>query len=448
MDQLEIKVAPALGCLYKDQSPTKVLYGGRGGAKSTGCAEALLAQGMESPLRILCVREIQKSITLSVYSLLKDKIAYHGLEAFYKVKNDTIVGANGTQFFFEGLQNHTVDSLKSIERINRCWVEEAHNVTNKSWEILIPSLFRTEDCQLWVTFNTRRVTDPTYIRFVQNADENTLVRKLSWRDNPWFPEGMNRERLKLLKDDPEAYAHVWEGEPDTRFDGSVYARWVDNIFKNNRAVDGLYDPELPVYTAWDLGWSDSTAIIFWQQSLDETRVIDCYESFNEDIPHYAKVVLDKPYKYASHYMPRDAANKLLAAGGRSIAEIARENGLDVSIVPETTHAQRIEAARKLLGIMYIDKGETIDLVNALMNYQFKYNEDLKVFSTKPVHDWSSHYSTAFELLARVVRDERPKEEIDKKGIFTYKGVEGGNKIVAQIDMKSYLRKKARARNED
>lgn len=445
MSITDIEVPRALAGLYSDPRTTKVYYGGRGGAKSTACAEALLVQGMTATLRILCVREIQKSIVTSVYSLLKDKIDKYGLNSFYDVKADRIVGINGTEFYFVGLQNHTVDSLKSIERINRCWVEEAHNVTNKSWEVLLPSLYRVTDFQLWITFNTRKVTDPTYIRFVQTQDDSVLVKKVSWRDNPWFPEGLNKQRLKLLETDPEAYAHVWEGEPDTRHDGSVYARWVDSVFKAGRVKKELYDPALEVMTAWDLGWSDSTSIIFWQQAGKEPRIIDCYESFNEDIGHYVEVVKSKPYKYKQHFFPADAGNKLLAAGGRSIAEISRDKGLTATIIPETTHANRIEAARLLLGIAWMDE-QCRDLINALMNYAFEYNEDLKIFSTKPVHDWSSHYSTAFELLARVVRDQKVDKKVDNKGIFYYEGTENGN-IVGKINIKSYLEKKKRERNE-
>lgn len=443
MSDFSLNVAKPFYCLYEPNYSTKVFYGGRGGAKSTSCAEALLIQGMSATLRILCVREIQKSIKLSVYSLLKDKIEQLGIGDFYTVKSDTIVGVNGTEFFFEGLQNHTVDSLKSIERINRCWVEEAHNVTDKSWEILLPSLFRISDFQLWITFNTRKVTDPTYIRFVMKADDSMLVKKISWRDNPWFPEGLNKQRLKLLQEDPEAYAHVWEGEPDTRHNGSVYARWVDTAFKSGRVVGGLYDPELPVNTAWDFGYSDNTSIIFWQQSGKETRIIDSYENFNEDIVHYCGVIEGKPYKYGTHFFPADAGNKLLASGGKSIAQIAANHGVSGKIIPETTHSNRIEAARWLLGSAYLDEN-CRDLINSLMNYSFEYNEELKIFSKKPLHDWSSHYSTAFELMARVVREQREDKKIDNSQEFNYQSNLSGG-ILGRIDTRSYFERKRRER---
>lgn len=447
MSTLNINVASALECLYTDPRQTKVLYGGRGATKSTGCAEALLIQGIERPRRILCAREIQKSIKLSTYSLLCDKIKQHNMTDFYNIKADSIVGANGTEFFFVGLQGHTIDSLKSIERINRCLVEEAHAVTDRSWEILLPSLFRVDDFQLWVIFNTRKITDPTYIRFVQNADETMLVKKVGWQDNPWFPEGLNKQRLKLLQDDPEAYKHVWDGEPDTRHNGSVYAKWVDRVFATGRARDNLYDPELLVNTAWDLGWSDSTSIIFWQQVGKEPRIIDCYESFNEDIGHYADIIKSKPYKYKAHYAPQDAGNKILAAGGKSVVDIARTHGLNFTIWPETTHANRHEALRSVLGVAYMDKTLCRDLIHALMNYQFKYNEDLNVFSSEPIHDWSSHYSTAAELFARVFRDDTKRVSEKPSQPISFTAGKNNGSLLATIDVKSYLRKKQKEREE-
>jgi phage terminase large subunit len=361
--------------------------------------------------------------------------------SFYTIKSDSIVGANGTEFFFEGLQGHTIDSLKSIERINRCWVEEAHAVTDKSWEILLPSLFRVDDFQLWITFNTRKVTDPTYIRFVQQADADMLVKKVGWQDNPWFPDGLNKQRLKLLETDPEAYKHVWDGEPDTRHNGSVYAKWVDKLYQSERCRNSLYDPDLPVNTAWDLGWSDSTSIIFWQQSGKETRIIDCYESFNESIEHYAGVIKERGYKYGKHFAPKDAGNKLLASGGRSVVEIARSHGLQLIVWPETTHMNRQEALRTILGIAYIDKLKCRDLIHALINYQFKFNEELKIFSTVPVHDWSSHYSTAAELMARVVREERAEAKETKTAPIHYRAI--GGKTVGKVDIKAYISRRER-----
>ncbi len=118
----------------------KVMHGGRGGGKSHGVAQVLLELGARKPLRILCAREIQKSMRDSVHRLLKDYIVKLGLESFYEVLDAEIRGQNGTLILFTGLQNHTVDSIKSFEGVDIVWVEEAHGVGKKSWDGLAPTI--------------------------------------------------------------------------------------------------------------------------------------------------------------------------------------------------------------------------------------------------------------------------------------------------------------------
>ena len=118
----------------------KIAHGGRNGAKSTTIALMLLLLGMAAPLSILCAREIQKSIDQSVYRLLKGLIEKYGLQSNYRVLRDRIIGSNGTEFLFRGLSNETIDSVRSLEGIDICWVEEAAVVRERSWRLLIPTI--------------------------------------------------------------------------------------------------------------------------------------------------------------------------------------------------------------------------------------------------------------------------------------------------------------------
>lgn len=118
----------------------KVMHGGRGGAKSWSVASVLLVMAADRPLRVLCAREVQKSMRDSVHRLLKDAIVRMGLESFFEVLDTEIRGANGSLFLFTGLQSHTVDSIKSFEGVDLVWVEEAHGVSKKSWDVLIPTI--------------------------------------------------------------------------------------------------------------------------------------------------------------------------------------------------------------------------------------------------------------------------------------------------------------------
>ena len=170
--------------LLKQKRRYKVMHGGRGGGKSWAVAISLLLRGAREPTRILCAREVQKSIRDSVHRLLKDQIVSLGLEWFYEVLDTEIRGKNGTLILFSGLQAHTVDSIKSFEGVQIVWCEEAHGISEKSWDVLIPTI-RADDSEIWMTLNPDMETDATYSRFVAMPSSDTWVQQVNWRDNPW-----------------------------------------------------------------------------------------------------------------------------------------------------------------------------------------------------------------------------------------------------------------------
>ena len=188
----------------------KIARGGRGSGKSWSVARLLAVAGYAEPKRILCVREVQKSIKESSHRLLADTIAAMGLGGFYDVQQSAIKAPNGTEFAFAGLQDHTADSLKSYEGFDIAWIEEAHTVTERSAQILIPTI-RKPGSELWWTYNPEN--DDDFIHATANADgSDCLVVDINWRDNPWFPQELEAERLKLERLNPDLYAHVWEGK--------------------------------------------------------------------------------------------------------------------------------------------------------------------------------------------------------------------------------------------
>jgi len=189
----------------------KVLYGGRGGGKSHTIAIELLLRGVKDPLRILCAREVQKSIKQSVHQLLSDYIQKLELSAFYEILDTEIRGCNGTVFNFAGLAGNTVDGLKSYEGADICWVEEAQTVSSRSWQILTPTI-RKEGSMIWISFNPFMELDPTYLRFVVNPPAGAWVQRVNWSDNPWFSDELEKERQHCMIADPDNYANIWEGE--------------------------------------------------------------------------------------------------------------------------------------------------------------------------------------------------------------------------------------------
>jgi phage terminase large subunit len=232
MTALGVKAPKAFGPLFTALGTYRyrVFYGGRGSAKSWQFARALLVHGLSQPLRVLCAREYQASIRDSVHRVLADQITLLGLTSFYTIQEGAILGANGTEFLFKGLRRD-IAQIKSTEGIDVCWVEEAEAVSDSSWRTLIPTI-RKPGSEIWVSFNPALADDPTYQRFVVTPPDRSLVRKVSYRDNPWFPSVLREEAEHLQRADPEAYAHVWGGEPWARSDAQVLAgKWRVEAFE-------------------------------------------------------------------------------------------------------------------------------------------------------------------------------------------------------------------------
>ena len=403
----------------------KVLYGGRGGAKSWGVARALLIKGSNQRLRWLCAREFQTSIRDSVHRLLADQIPILGLEGFYDVQREGIFGKNGTEFGFQGL-HHNISNLKSWEGADGCWVEEAHTVSDSSWNTLIPTI-RKEDSEIWITMNPEFEDDPTYLRFIERPPKSAVLINVNWRDNPWFPKVLDMERRDLLERDADAYDHVWEGHCREWLEGAIYSTELRKLFLDNRVCEVAYDPVVPVYTAWDLGSTDDTAIWWFQVIGGEIHILESYASNHGSMSEYATQILGRQvqidligedivakmgpnieelayrraYNYGKHFLPHDARAKTLAAKGKSIIEqLASALTFDMlTIVPDIGIENGIQAARSMFHRCWFDKEGCGQGIKALRRYQRKYNEDTASYSRQPFHNWTSHYADAFRMLA-------------------------------------------------
>ena len=231
----------------------KVFYGGRGSAKSWSVARALLLKGYERKLRILCTREIQKSIGQSVHKLLCDTIEALKFSGFYHITKEGIVGNNGTEFLFKGLRFNPIE-IKSTEGVDICWVEEAQAVSAESWDILIPTI-RKADSEIWITFNPENNDDPTFQRFVLNPYPEAYVRKVNYNENPFFPETAKKEMEWTRQRDYESYLHIWEGELKKHSDAVIFAgRFTVEEFDT--------PPDARFYHGADWGFSvDPTALV-------------------------------------------------------------------------------------------------------------------------------------------------------------------------------------------
>jgi phage terminase large subunit len=188
-----------------------VLYGGRSSAKSWSIARVLLVMAKESKLRVLCCREIQGSIRESAYRLLCDQIDLLGLSDFYDVGADRITGRNGSVFYFEGLRFNS-SKIRSYEGVDVVWCEEAQNISELSWETLLPTI-RKKGSRFFISFNPMTKTDPVLLRFVDSKRPDAIAKKVSFLDNPHLSAEADAERRWLEETDPDGYKHVWLGYP-------------------------------------------------------------------------------------------------------------------------------------------------------------------------------------------------------------------------------------------
>ena len=377
-----------------DEHRYKVAYGGRGSGKSWSFARALILQGANKTLRILCAREVQKSIKQSVHQLLSDQIQALGLGAFYEILEAEIRGKNGTQISFAGLATNTVESIKSFEGVDIVWVEEAQTVSKRSWDILIPTI-RKPNSEIWVSFNPDVDTDDTYQRFVVNPPENAHVVKVNYNDNPWFPQVLEDERLHSEAHNPD-YKNIWEGECKAAVDGAIYSNEIREAQENGRITTVPYDPMLKVHVVMDLGWNDSMSVILCQRGVSDVRIIGYIEDNHRTLDSYSSELRALNYNWGQMFLPHDGRTKDFKYGV-SAEDIMRKQGWDTRIVPIADIESGIRLARMNFHRCYFDK-TTNRLVECLKHYRRSINGNTQEPGA-PLHDEYSHGADAFRYMA-------------------------------------------------
>ncbi len=217
---------PCLRSFWSAPARNRVLYGGRASSKSWDAAGFAIYLANTYKLRILCARQFQNKITESVYSLLKVQIERFGLSSCFDVQRDKIINrVTGSEFLFYGLWR-SIDEVKSLEGIDICWLEEAHNLLESQWEVLEPTV-RKEHSQFWIIFNPRLATDFVYKRFVTSPPPKTVVRKINYTENP-FLSGTMLDLIEAAKaEDEETYEHIYLGVPRDDDDEAIIKRsWI------------------------------------------------------------------------------------------------------------------------------------------------------------------------------------------------------------------------------
>jgi phage terminase large subunit len=388
----------------------KVARGGRGSGKSWGFARALLILGASKKLRIICTREVQKSIKDSVHKLLGDQISGLGLGSFYQVLEKEIRGTNGTEFLFAGLSDQTVDSIKSFEGADICWVEEAQTITERSWKILTPTI-RKPGSEIWVTFNPDLDDDPTYTRFVADPPTNCISIEMNYHDNPWFGGELEDERegdeRRYTKDE---YENVWLGKCKAAVTGAIYANEIRDAIEKGRVCNVPYDPALKVHQIWDLGWNDQMSIILAQRHLSEVRVIEYIEENHKTLDYLSADLKLRRFNWGKVFLPHDGGHGNYLTG-ESAAKTMQKLGWTVAMsqgtgdsrfgVPNIPVETGIKQARMLFPRVYFDKTKAALLVSRLKRYKRNVPTTTDEPSA-PVHDINSHGADDYRYLSLVV----------------------------------------------
>lgn len=376
-----------------------ILYhGGRSSGKSTTVAIYLVTLATNRPVRILCCREVQRSIKESVHRLLSDCIRKYKLPG-WTITEETLRNRNGSEFIFKGLHGNDQD-VKSTEGVDICWIEEAQSVSMNSIDVLIPTIRKDGSFLIW-TMNRLTEEDPVWNRIAKNPDERTYVRQVNSDEIELLlsPEVIH-EREKMRKDNPELFEHVWLGQPLTVNTGSVFGKQLAQAREDGRIGSVPYDDALGCYTAWDLGIGDATAIWFFQVTTGgEIHFIDHYESSGEDLGHYISVIQNKPYQYNKHFLPHDANARELQTN-MTRADFFRNRGINnVEVLRPTKFTLGTDdislVARPKFSKCWFDEKKCQRGLECLRAYHYEYDDKNKLLKDKPCHDWSSHSSSAF-----------------------------------------------------
>jgi phage terminase large subunit len=426
MATASVALPPKLIPVFTGEADVRGAYGGRGSGKTRSFAKmtavrAYMWAAAGRNGQVLCGRQFMKTLADSSLEEVKQSILEEPWLAAHFDIGETYIrtkGLPGTVYYtFMGLDRN-IDSVKSQARILLCWVDEAEPVTDEAWTKLVPTL-REEDSELWVTWNPERKKSATHKRFRAANDNRYKVVELNWRDNPRFPAILERQRQRDMKERPDQYGHIWEGDFVTAVEGAYFAAGLNQAKVDGRIGRVPADPLMTLRAFADIGGTGARAdnFVFWVAQFigKEIRILDHYEAQGQDAATHVAWLRSKGYdpKRCQIWLPHDGETHDRVHDA-SYEGFFRQAGYQVTVIPNQGKGaakMRVESARRLFPAIWFNADTTEGGRDALGWYHEKKDDDRDI-GLGPEHDWSSHSADAFGLMC-VAYDE-PKAQAASK----------------------------------
>ena len=309
-------------------------------------------------------------------------------------------GINGARITL--LSSENPDSIRGIY-LDGCIIDEAaHGISNNLInEVITPALSDRRGFMILV--GTPNGMNNLFYDYFQKAQSHSNW--FLYRAKASETGIVDKEELKAALDvmGKDKYQQEFETSFIGNIVGSIYGDLISELDDKKQLSCVPLNPAYPVSSAWDLGFNDNTAIIFFQQIGGAINIIDYYENRNKAFPHYAQILKEKDYVYENHHAPHDIEVTEFSSG-KSRREVAHQMGIDFRVSPKTTIEDGIHACKMVLERTWIDVDNCKKLIDALRHYHRKYNDKERTYKIKPVHDWSSHAADAFRTLSTGINE--------------------------------------------
>jgi len=424
MTTAKVELPPKLVSLFSGQARYRIAYGGRGSGKTRGFALMSAVKAYQYAHEgtsgvILCGREHLNSLDESSMEEIKQAIrSTPWLEPHFEIGEKFIrTRDHRVSYVFTGLR-HNLDSIKSKSRILLAWVDEAEAVSDKAWLKLIPTV-REEGSEIWISYNPERETSATHLRFRADPPKDAKITEMNWRDNPWFPDVLNQERLEDKAKRPDQYDHIWEGDFVRVVEGAYFADLLTQASIQGRVGNVMPDPYLQYRVYVDIGGtgakSDAFALWVVQFVSREIRVLDYYEVVGQPFSAHLAWLRKREYLPANTavWLPHDGKthDRVIDV---SYESAFRDAGYKVTVIPNQGRgaaSARIEAARRLFPMCWFNETTTKPGRDALGWYHEKRDEQRNI-GLGPEHDWSSHGCLVAGTLIKTRQGQVPVETVN------------------------------------